>query len=415
MDLSDKTALIFDSGAFCHIAEKMAESYGQVMYFIPWVNDAHPTSTSRASGTGLPNVTRVYSWLNHIREADVIIFPFTYNWDECQFVRDLNLPVWGSGRAEALETERWKTHLLMAEMGMPTIDAELVIGTDALREYLKDKDDLYIKCSVTRGDFETRHHVNAKITEPWIVSLDQKLGPLRNEFEFIVEQAMPGFETGYDGYFIDRDYGGIGTYGFEIKDCGYVARVSTFSDLPKQIKQVNRAFAPAMAALGMRGFFSNEIRIGKDGTPYFIDPTMRAGWPPSALYMELYENWGEVIYAGARGQIIDLIPKAEYGAEIILKSPWVKDHELSVDVPDKIAPWIKLGNSCVIDGQRYVLPEKDVEFGSALGIGSTLKEACEMAVENAEAVEALDIDYRHDVFEAAQAEIEKGEEYGITF
>jgi hypothetical protein len=383
----------------CYIAEKMAESFGRVLYFVPWTNNGHPTAATRAVGVGIPGVTRVYSWLNHLSEADVIMFPSVYNWDECQFVRDMGLPTWGAGAAEALETDRWRTRELMAEIGMPVVPSKLVIGTVALREYIADKTDLYIKCSVTRGDFETRKMVNAHQIEPWIVKLEQKLGPLKDEFEFIVEEKIDGIETGY-----------------EIKDCGYVAKVSTFDGLPGKIRDTNIAAARAIEAFGMRGFFSNEIRVADDGTPYLIDWTMRCGWPPSAMSMELFPNWAQVIYSGARGRFVDLEPIAPYGAEIILTSTWVKDEPLAVEIPRENRPWIKLGTYCMIDDKPHVFPDHDdPKFGSAVGVGETLKEACEMAVKNAEAISGLDIDYRHDVFDAAQEEIEKGREHGIEF
>jgi hypothetical protein len=131
--------------------------------------------------------------------------------------------------------------------------------------------------------------------------------------------------------------------------------------------------------------------------------------------MEVFNNWAEVIYYGARGRMVPLQAEAQYAAEVILKSDWVRENYLAVDYPDEIARWIKVGNSCVIDGQRYVIPQDDPEFGSAVGIGETIEEACEMAVKNAEQVEALDIDFQHDVFDQAQECIKQGEEYGMEF
>jgi hypothetical protein len=416
MDLSSKRALVYDSGLFQHVATKLAESFGEVLYFCEWTSMGFPTSKKRMVGVGLAeNITRVYSWMNHLRDVDVVVFPDVYSFDQVNHCREMGVPTWGAGRAEALEVERWKTHLLMKEMGMPVVPAELVVGTAALRDYLNERDDLYIKCSVTRGDFETRHHVNYKLTEPWITDLEQKLGPRADDFEFIVEESVPGCEIGYDGYFVDGRYPRVGMWGVEVKDRGYVLRVCEDNELPDQIRQVNRAFAPAMQALGLRGFYSNEIRVAKDGTPYLIDPTMRAGRPPSECYMEVISNWADIVFMGAHGELINPMPEAQYAAEVILKSDWVREHYLSVDYPPKLARWIKIGNACVINDQTFVIPQDDPEFGSAIGIGDTLDEACAMALENAEKVEALGIDYQHDVCNVAKEELQKASAYGIDF
>jgi hypothetical protein len=416
MNLSSKTALVFDGGGlFTHIAEKLAESYGTVWLFIPWSSGGFPTAKRRMVGQGLPGVTRVYSWLNYIAEADVIVFPDVYNADESQFCRDMDRPVWGGGNAEGLEIQRWETREIMKSLDMPVIPAKRIIGVDALREHLSDKENLWIKRSIIRGDGETRHHVNAKVTEPWLTHQEHILGPRATEIEFVVEEDVPGKETGYDGPFVDGEYGAIGAYGWEKKDRLYILKVCANEDLPEPIKQVNDAFAPAMKQLGYRGFYSNEIRIADDGTPYLIDPTMRAGRPPSECYMEVFSNWAEVIYYGARGYRVDLKPVAKYAAEVVLKSDWVRENYLMVDYPDDIAQWIKIGNKCVIDGQVYVVPQDDPEFGSAVGIGDTPEEAAEMAEKMAEQVEAIDVDYLHGVWDCARKMIEDGSEIGIDF
>lgn len=416
MDLSKKSVLVYDTGGlFTYVAEKLAESYGSVRYMSPWTSGGFPTEKRRMVGKGLPGIARIYSWLKYIAEADVIVFPDCYSYDESQFCRDMGLPVWGGGAAEGLEIERWKAREIMQSLDMPVIPAERIVGTDALRKYLSDKTDLWIKRSITRGDGETRHHVNAKVTEPWIVSQEHKLGPRAAEFEYIVEESVSGKETGWDGPVVDGKHGPMGAYGWEKKDKLYVLKVCENEDLPDPIRVVNDAFAPALEQFGYRGFYSNEIRISDDGTPYLIDPTVRCGRPPSACYLEVFDNWAEVIYWGARGKVVPLRPVAKYAAEVILKSDWVRENYLMVDFPDDAAQWIKLGNTCVIDGQRYVVPQDDAEFGSAVGVGDTPEEAAEMAEKMAEQVEAIDIDYLHSVWDCAKKMIEEGEEAGIGF
>ena len=415
MDFSDKSVLVYDTGKmYQYVAEKLAESYGKVWYYAPWVGPV-PTSIDRLIGTGIPNVERVYDWLSIARRADLIVCPFVYCHDEIDFLRSIGKPVWGAGKAESLELYRWETKQLMESYEMPVVPGELIIGLQALREYLEDKEDLYIKTSVTRGDFETRHHLSAKLSAPWLDMLAEKLGPRQHHMEFIVEEPVPGVETGYDGFNINGQYPATAGYGYEIKNAGYAMRVCDFDDLPDPIRFPNLGIARALAELRCTGFFSNEIRVSDDGTAYLIDPTMRAGIPPSASMMEMFDNWAEVIWAGAHGEVIDMHPVAKYAAEIVLKSDWVVEKTLPIFYPDDVARWVKLCEYCIIDGQRYVLPQDDHDFGFVVGLGETLEEATEQAVEHAEKIEALDLDWRHDIFDEVNKCIEKGREVGIDF
>jgi hypothetical protein len=414
-DYSDKRCLVIDSGLFPHIAQKLAESFGEVEYYCPWVMGGFPTEKKRMLGVGIPGVKRVYSWLKRIRAADIVVAPDVYTHDEVEHVRDLGIPCWGPGRAEALEIERWQTRDLMAEMKMPIVSAELITGITELRDYLADKEDVWIKRSITRGDGETFHHVNAVQTEEWLTDQETKLGPRKESFEFIVEANVPGIETGYDGCCVDGEYNPVGGYGYELKDQAYILKVSDFAAMPLAIRGVTQQFGEALGQLGCRGFYSNEIRVAEDGTPYLIDPTVRAGRPPSECYIEVFDNWAEVIYEGARGNTVVLNPVARYAAEIVLKSDWVREHYMTVQFPKDRLRWIKIGNSCVIDDVWRVIPQDDPEFGSAIGIGDTMEEAIDMAVENAKTVEANGVSYKDDVKDGLAAAVQKGRDAGIDF
>lgn len=417
-DLKDKVALVIDYGIYPHVAMKLAETFGRVLYFVPWITSAFPSSTLRNVGCGLPNVERVYSWLAALPEADIVVCPDVYSWDIVDHCRSIGKPAWGASKAEALELERWKTKQLMASLDMPVVPGIQIEGTDALEAYLENpgNEDRYIKTSMTRGDFETFHHVNWHTTKPWLDELTHRLGPRQAHIEFIVEEPVDGIEVGYDGFSVGGAFPYTASYGYEIKDCGYVGKVATRPEMPSAICLCNDQIGPTMGDLGCQGFFSNEIRIGNDRTPYLIDPTMRCGSPPSESYIELFSNWAEVIWAGAHGELIDLAPVAKYSAQIILKSSWVADDKfLAVTYPPELAQWVKLHNLCVIDGQIFVAPQDFPEFGSVVGLGDTLEEAIELAKERAEQVECLDLTIPDGVFEKAEKQIKKGRSVGVDF
>jgi len=424
-ELSTKIALVVDNGNYPHVATKLAESFGGVFYWVPWITNAYPSSTLRNIGCGLPGVTRTYSWLSVLKEVDLVVCPDVYSFDVVEHCRELGKPVWGAGRAEMLELERWKTKLLLRELDMPVVPAILIEGVDDLREYLEDpaNTDRYIKTSITRGDFETFHHVNWHLTEDWLKDLSHRLGPRDQHIEFVVEEPIRGIEIGYDGFNILGQFPHTASYGYEIKDAGYIGRVARQDELPEALRSTNSAIAGDLGRLGCRGFYSSEVRIGEDRTAYLIDPTMRCGSPPSESYIELFTNWPEVIWAGAHGELVDLEPVAKFSAQIVLKSDWlVREKFLPVTFPAELAPWIKLHDACNIDGQWYVVPVPTFlpgtiypEFGAVVGLGDTVEEAIEAAKGRVEQIECLELRWSEDVFDAAMKAIDEGRELGVEF
>lgn len=424
-DYGSKTALVVDNGNYIHVATKLGETFGRVLYFCPWVTSAYPSSTLRNIACGLPNVERVYSWLSVLKESDLVVCPDVYSWDIVAHCREMGKPTWGACYAEMLELERWKTKKLMQANGMPIVPGVLIEGVDALRDYLQDPEntDRYVKTSVTRGDFETFHHVNWHLTEDWLKDLAHRLGPRDQHIEFVVEEPLEGVEVGYDGFCVRGDFPFTASYGYEIKDAGYIGKVATRNEMPESVLYTNDAIGPDMDRMECRGFYSSEIRIGEDRQPYLIDPTMRCGSPPSESYLELFSNWDDVIWHGAHGEVVDLMPTAQFSAQIVLKSDWLaRDKFLPVSFPDSVAPWIKLHNSCVIDGNWYIVPVPAFlpgtiypEFGAVVGLGDTVEEAINAAKEHAEQIDGLEIRWSEDVFDQAQRQIEKGREVGIDF
>jgi hypothetical protein len=291
-----------------------------------------------------------------------------------------------------------------------------------------------VKGSVTRGDMETWHWENKHVSEPRLEFVARRLGPSGKRKEFLVERSIKGVEFGYDGPCIDGHFGNTAMWGFESKDAGYLAQVCDFESLPELIRRPTLQLAPTMGELGCRGFYSNEIRattedyelvdVGKEifipsGTPFLIDPCLRMGSPPSEAYIEMFNNWAEVIWAGANGEVVDLEPDEDdtYFAQIVLKSDWVTedDEYLPVRFPDEIRRWVKLHNYCIVDGEVTVTPQQFPEFGSVIGIGSTREEAQKMAIANAEQVEALDIEFAHDVFDTIDKHVNDAASIGVKF
>ena len=146
-----------------------------------------------------------------------------------------------------------------------------------------------------------------------------------------------------------------------------------------------------------------------------MDPAMRAGSPPSEAYIELFANWDEVIWAGAQGEVTELRPVAGYAAEIILRSEWAREHFLALDIPESIRRFVKIHGHCRIEGRDYAAPLGIREVGAAIGLGDSLEEAVGAALEHAEAVQGLELEFDRNALDAAMDAVEQGRQFGIDW
>lgn len=431
INFDDKSVLVVDSGLYIHVARRLAESFGRVYYFCPWVGNGFPSEKQRQIGTGIEGIERVYEMWSTARRADLIVFTDIYYHDEQAQLRLMGKRVFGSGYAGGIEIHRGRLRERMEQIGMDVLPYEMVVGEDALREYLEDKDEAWIKASVTRGDFETLHWRGSKLSLPELNESLRRMGPRAKDKEFLVEPNIEGIEVGYEPYCIDGKFGSVALLGYEDKDAGYLGAVLPFEDLSDAVKLPTLALSSTMGDLGCRGFFSNEIRVPtpeaiellrrgyeikiSDGAAFLIDPCMRCGSPPSESYIELFENWDEVIWYGAEGEVVDLDPVAKYAAQIVLKSHWVTEDYLPVFYPDEVERWVKLHNYCLLDGVATIMPQSFPEFGSAIGLGDTREEAAKNATDVVKQIECIDLEWEHDVFEKIDEMIKEGEKLGVEF
>jgi hypothetical protein len=187
-------------------------------------------------------------------------------------------------------------------------------------------------------------------------------------------------------------------------------------ETPEILAYINDAFSPILKKLGYQGNYSTEIRITKDGAPYYIDPTCRVPSPPGELMCEIYENWAEVVWQLAHGELPTPEPKAMYGAEVILTSSWHEEHEIHVKFPSKYKPNVKLKNHTMRDGEYYCIPNGNGGFfGAVIAYGDTLDEAIEKVCEVAKTIEADEYSFDDTVFKEACEAIEAGEKFGINY
>lgn len=414
IDLSAKSVLVWDRGLYLYIAEKLAQTYKKVYYYLP-SSDPYPCSKLHNIATGIKGVERCTDFWGTLDKVDLVCFFDVYDGALQQFLRDKGYRVFGSGKAEILETDKIFFMEKLEELGLPLPKTYLAEGLDDLLKYLeKEGGEKWLK-GLTRGDFETKKYTGMDHFQPFVDDLKRKLGKRIETIEILVQDPIDSeCEAGWDGWVVDGQFTKNALCGYEVKDKLFVASVQ--EEPAEIVSVVNDKFAQLYKELNYRGAHSTEIRITKDGVPYYIDATQRVGSPPGELMSEIYENYAEVVWQVAGGELPLPIPKKKYGAQAILSSDWYKDdHEMYIEFPEKYRDNIKLSNFYVRDNKTYIVPnETEQYFGSVVAVGDTIEEAIEKVKEICEAVKAEKL-HCEDDFDDAVEVIECGRKFGIEF
>lgn len=420
MSLKNKTALVIDNGLFFHFAQKLSESFGRVLYWSPSIT-AFPKSNNRRIGEGYtPQVLRVNERFEWYDEADILVYPDVGYAGEQAYWRSIGKPVWGAGYGEGLELERVKTKKLLAKLGLPVSPYVVLNGIPALREHLKKNQNVWVKLSAMRGDSETFCAKSYELVQPVLDDLEVRLGPIAREQEFVVESEVKSdLEIGYDGYTVDGQFGKHGIVGIEVKDAAYVGAVQEYEKLPEFIKRPNTALVDTFKKYKFRGLYSSEVRVsaGKDKTAYLIDPCCRAGSPPSEVYVEMYSNWGDVVWGGGHGDVVSGVPTCKWGVQLMIESSWAEGHWQAVRVEEQDKKWVKWKNPCMIDQQQFVVPtdNKMSLIGAVVAIGNTLQEALKTCKERRGRIQGYGLHSEDDAFDEAVERMEVARRMGVLF
>ena len=416
MKLDQITCLVIDNGLFIHVARRLAREYKKVYYWSP-ADRAFPTCRERCIGDGYPDIERVESIWDVKGECDLFVFPdIGFSGLQKELVSQ-GYPVWGAREGDELECNRGKFLNTIEEVGLPVPEYEAIKGLSKLTDYLRDKEDLYIKVSCIRGDFETFHWRTFGEDETLLCSAAVKLGPLRELVTFYVFTPIDAvLEDGVDSYCIDGQWPETVIHGVECKDKAYLGTFQKYDDLPEVMRAVNDAMSPVLKKFSYRSRFSTEVRITEDGEGYFTDPTCRHGSPPSQCEMEMVKNWGEIMWEGAHGKLVEMEQVAKFGIQALIK---VERHRWWVAaIPRELDKWVKVSFSCMVDGNVCVPPDDDREASThvawLVATGDTIEETIESLHKHKE---LLPDGCSCDVLSLAELieEIHKVEEMGMEF
>jgi hypothetical protein len=389
-------------------ADRLSREYERVLYFRPWSKSfAHPNDFF--IGTGYESFERVEHFWRHVDEADTIAFFDIHFPDWATHLREMGKPVWSAFYGEDLELDRVMAKQVMEQVGLPVNDYEVVTGMDELRSFLQKNEDQYVKIPKLRGLTETFHSENYDLVKVKLDDIEHKLGGAAAVQQFICEANIEAVtEVGYDGWVIDGQFPKTSVFSCEIKDCGSASMVKPYNLLPREVREVNGKLAPVLQEYGYQGFWSSEIRVTKNSF-FATDFTCRAASPCGENLQELFSNMGEVIEAGAHGEIVEPKPVARYAVQAVIESVFAEEHWLPIDIPPEIRSYVKLYNSCVIEGQEYVVPTAvDMpQCGSLVCTGDTLDSAIKKVENYAKQIKAYQLDVNLKALDQARVELGK--------
>lgn len=369
-EASDVSCIVFDHGLFLPLAQRLSQFYKRVLYHKPGT-EAFPTLNRGCIGDGFEEIECINDpWpLIDKGEIDLAVFPDILDSGTQLHLEKAGVAVWGSRQGDSIELSREKFLRILKDNDLPMPTFERVIGVTALREHMFDKENKYLKISRWRGSFETRHWRSWTEDESMLDGLAVKFGACKELVPFLVfDPIETDIEDGGDFYGVDGKWPKLCLRGIEAKDKGYFSSVTRIADLPDYFGEILDVFGKTLERYRYRNFFSVEIRDG-----VFIDPCCRAPLPGTGSQMMAWANLGDIIWAGAHGELVDPAPDAKFTAECVLTMKCDKNAWRTLEIPKALKPWMKIPDCCCVD-EVIGIPPDDThgdEIGWLVALGDT--------------------------------------------
>lgn len=385
-DASDVSCLVVDNGLFLPVAHRLSQFYKRVLYHRPNA-EAFPTLQKGCVGDGFEAVECCRDpWpLIDKGEIDLAVFPDLLNSGWQLHLERLGIAVWGSRQGDSIELSREKFLSTLKQCGLECPKYERIVGLSALMAHLIDKEDKYIKISRWRGSMETWHWRSWALDQDKLFAMGLKFGPLREYVPFLVfDPIETDIEDGGDFIGVDGEWLPLCLRGIESKDKGYFSSVTKLADLPDYQSEILEVFGQVLKPYRYRNLFSVEIRV-KDNKAFFIDPCARGPLPASGSQMMVWDNIGEIIWAGAHGEVVEPEPAAKFTAECVLTMKGEKHEWRSLEWPEELRSWMKIPDSCLVDDVLGIPPDDShgEEIGWLVALGDTPTETIETLKDHA--------------------------------
>jgi len=405
--------LVFDYGLFATHADKLADKgKNKVWYYTQW-ESGFPCYDKYIVGEGTEVEKIKYFW-DKVDEADCVVNFDVYGNDIIEYLRKKGKRCFGSGKGMMLENDRELMKKLLAKLGLPVNKYEKIIGTTALREYLKTHKDKYIKIDLFRANLESFHSKDYTASEMIIDEMDAVLGPMKDKFPFLVEDAIDAktsVEPGQDVFFNGKAFVKPYLYGYEIAKAFYIGK---FVDkLPPQLQNTLDKMTPVLQKLDYRGAISFEEKVVDKKTSYLLDVSARQPAPLSAGYVEWIKNYPELIYKVAGAEDVEIKSIAKYVGALPLQCGHAKDHWVRILLEDKYRKVVKF-RQFVKNKYYYAVPGLD-EIVVLIAWGDTIEQVFDRIAKLNDVVDAYGLQKDLTGLEEAREQIEKGKTLGIDF
>ena len=416
-DVKDVVCGFVDYGLFNELAVQISQQYKHVFYYNPSWKNAFPSSKDITISEGFDNITVIKDFWNYKKYFDLVWFPDIYDGDTQEELKSQGIPVWGAGKTEWLERDRFKTTEWQKSIGLPTPERKKIIGIDAARALPKG---WHIKINEFRDDAETFRKLGNQQMDAFWDALALILGHRKNTYIFMAEKDIPdAVEFGSDMCTVRGNSPLISLYGIERKGSAYLGKMARTNKLPQSLKKVNDALSTVFKEENTECDFSTEVRVTKKLEGFLIDPCIRKGNPPFQSQMEIIKNQATVAWAGANGELEEYEFVNRYCAQATMTSEFAAQSELAFEFPDSIRRFVKIKNVCKADGVYYYIPNKGSKIttvGAIVGLGSTKEEAVENCKKNASEVKAFQLEIDTYALDEAIEETQKAnKDFGFNF
>ena len=417
-DLSAKVFCVCDHGFFLPVARRIAQT-GAKVYFhnLAWLK-AYPTLNEGILGDGFPegDIELCLDFWPIKKQIDCFVFPDLGHAGLQQELRSQGFNVWGAGAGMALEQDREFFLAQLKKLGLDVPPHETIVGITALRKYLWDKEDIWIKMSTWRGSWETKHWRNRRVDGHRLHLWAVKFGGIREKVIFLCFPKIDTkLEIGADTYCIDGQWPELMLHGIEKKDEAYFSAVTKRSEMPEELTHIMDAFSPFLGSVAYRNQWSMEARVTEDKV-YFLDATTRGGLPSTASQLCNMTNFPEVVYHGSKGEFVEAEYEKAFTAECMVKIHGDPGCWETVDLPPELKDWLMLSDCCEVDGMPWFPSDDDAisEIGWLCATGDTPTECARRMNELADALpDGADaaVESLADIIREVEAE----EEQGIKF
>lgn len=414
-NLKQKTIMVVDSGQFISFAESLTTSFKKVLYYKPFQVNGFPHTNDYYIGFGY-NVECVESPFDYFDEVELYVFTDLFNVGLQDHLRSLGKAVFGAGKSEMIETDRFKFRKVLEKANLAHAECVKIKGISKLESYLKTVKNKYVKISKFRNLHETWRHISYEHSKSILDDIKCTAGNLAEFVDFVVESNIDSItEIGYDGFICGGEYPENSFFGVEIKDCCYIGKTLDYEELPKVVRDINKKCAPFFKDYYM--FYSNEIRLSSPTKGYLTDPTCRLPSPCSEIYQNIISNLADVVWEVGHGRMCEPKYNAKFGGELIVTSELLAcGLEQCITIPKEIEPFVKLRYSYKYKDNWYCIPQKNMpEAFAIVATGDSVKEVTDKLKEYADKIIAHDLNIKTSKLDDAEKELEKLKVVGVQF